>query len=162
MGTEGVVRHQLLGHLLRQAALEPSADIDGRQLTPFRGRILFELGSLARQVGILSVRLRMDRDIFTSGHRHGPGHQPRDARHQNVAVAGTGSRDADHETGGRDDAIVGAQHGGAQPADAVSAVTFSVAAKRCHGAVLSVGRSQAGPDTDASTFRAVSQIGGYP
>jgi hypothetical protein len=67
-GTEGVVRHQLLRHLLRQARLEPSADIDGRQLTPFRGRILFELGSLARQVGILSVRLRMDRDIFPSGH----------------------------------------------------------------------------------------------
>jgi len=30
MGTEGVVCHQLLGHLLRQAGFEPPGDIDAR------------------------------------------------------------------------------------------------------------------------------------
>jgi hypothetical protein len=132
MGTDGVMRRQLLGHLPRQAGLQPPADVDGCQFMQLRGRILLEFRPLARQVGILGVRLRMNRDIFTSGHRHGSGHQPRDTGHQNVAVTRAGSRDTDHEAGCRHDAVVGAQHRGAQPADALGAVTFSVAVQRSH------------------------------
>jgi hypothetical protein len=41
-------------------------------------------------------------------------------------MARAGRGDTDDETGGRDDAIVGAQHGGAQPADSIGAVTLGV------------------------------------
>jgi len=133
MGTDGIVRHQLLGHLLRQAGLEPPTDIDGCQFPLLCGRILLEFRPFARQVGILGVRLRIDRDVFTSRHRHGPGHQPRDTGHQNVAVTRAGSRDTDHEAGRRHQAVVGAQHRGAQPAYALGAMTFRVAAQRSHG-----------------------------
>ena len=44
-----------------------------------------------------------------------------------------GSSDTDHEAGRRHQAVVGAQHRGAQPAYALGAMTFSVAAQRSHG-----------------------------
>ena len=45
------------------------------------------------------------------------------------ALVSTGGRDTQHEAGGRDDAVVGAEHGGAQPAGAVTAVLLGVAAR---------------------------------
>jgi hypothetical protein len=139
MGGQRTVCHQLLGHLLRQAGLDAPVDIDGGQLLLLRGGVLLELCLLARQIGFLGVRLRMDRDILARGHRHGAGHQPCDASQHETAGARTGSCDPEHQTGSRDDAVVGAQYGGPQPADALSAVTFCVAAQRSHGTVLSVG-----------------------
>lgn len=133
MGTDGIVRHQLLGDELCEAGLEPPADVDGRQFTPLRERILFEFRPFARQVGTLGVRLGMNRHVLTGSHRHGTGHQPRNAGHQNVAGTRAGGRDAEHEAGGRHDAVVGAQHRGAQPADALGAVAFSVVTQRSHG-----------------------------
>jgi len=57
-------------------------------------------------------------------------------------MAGVGSRDANQETGGRDDAVVGAEHGRAQPADTVGTVTFNVAVRRSHGISGFPGRTQ--------------------
>jgi len=49
MRADRVVRHQLLGHLLRQAGLEPAGNIYGGQFTSFRSRVRCKLGALARQ-----------------------------------------------------------------------------------------------------------------
>jgi hypothetical protein len=87
MGGQSIVCHQLAGHLVRQVGLDAPADIDGCQLSLLRGRIPLEFRPLARQIGILGVCLRMDGDILTRGHRHGPGHQPCDASQQKTAVA---------------------------------------------------------------------------
>jgi hypothetical protein len=57
-------------------------------------------------------------NIFARGHRHSPGHETCNA------MVRTGRRNADYETGRRNDAIIGTEHGGAQPADPMIAVTF--------------------------------------
>jgi hypothetical protein len=57
MGAERIVMHQLLGDLLRQGGLKPAGEIDRRQLTMLRRRVCFELGALARQVGLLGIGL---------------------------------------------------------------------------------------------------------
>ena len=54
------------------------------------------------------------------------------ARDQYSLPVAAGSGDAEHQAGGGDNSIVGAQHCGAQPADAVGAVAFSVSVKRFH------------------------------
>ena len=48
MPAERIVGHQFVGHLPRQPRLQSPGDIDRRQLTPLRGRIPFELGTLTQ------------------------------------------------------------------------------------------------------------------
>jgi len=45
---------------------------------------------------------------------------------QNVVTSGTGRREADDQACGRDDAVVGAEHRGAQPADATRTMSFTM------------------------------------
>jgi hypothetical protein len=47
VGAEGVVRHQLPGHLLREVGREAPTDIDGGQLGLLRDRILLQFRALA-------------------------------------------------------------------------------------------------------------------
>ena len=56
------------------------------------------------------------------------GHQPCHPRDKNIVVAGAGRRHAHQQAGGGDDAVIGAQHGGAQPANAIGTVAFGVSA----------------------------------
>lgn len=70
---------------------------------------------------------RAEQHANAGGHRHGAGHQCRNTADQNAGVAGTGRGDADDEAGGRDDAIVGAKHGCAQPANAIGPMTLGMA-----------------------------------
>ena len=132
MAAQRIVLHHLLGHLGRQRGLDAARHVDGRQLAPLGGRVGRQLVALARQVGLFGVGLRMHRHVFAGGHRHGARHQPRHARDQDGRVAGMGRGHADHQAGGGDDAVVGAQHGGAQPADAVGTVAFCVTASDVH------------------------------
>jgi hypothetical protein len=69
----------------------------------------------------------MDRYILAGRHRHGTGHQPGDPGHEDIAVTRPGGCDTQHQAGRRHDAIVRAQHRGAQPADAIGAMAFGVA-----------------------------------
>ena len=133
VGAEGVVRGQLLGHLVRQAGLEAAAHVDGGELAQLGGGLELQLLALLRQVGLLGIGLRMDRDVFAGGHRHGAGRQAGDAGQEQAALRGVGRRHADQQARGRDDAVVGAEDGGAEPADAVGAVAFEVAAGMGHG-----------------------------
>lgn len=127
MGTDGVMRHQLLSYLSRQLWGQPPIDLDGCQLMLLRQRVRLEFRALARKVGVFGVRLGVNRYVFTSSHRHGPGYQSRDTSDQDAAGARTSRSHADDKAGHRYDTIVSAKHGRPQPSEALGAVTFNVA-----------------------------------
>jgi hypothetical protein len=124
MRGERVLRGHLLGDLPGEIGRDAATDIDPRQLVEFGGGRLGQFAPLARQVGFFRVRLRGDGDIFARRHRHGAGGEPRHARQHDLAHRGRGGGDADHQRGGRDQPVIGAEHGGAQPADAGDEVIF--------------------------------------
>ena len=68
-------------------------------------------------------------------------HQSGDAGEQHLGTSDIRRRHANNETGGRDDAVVGAKDGGAQPPDSLSAVSLHM--KTRHGAVLRLALAQA-------------------
>lgn len=84
MGTDGVVRHRLLGHLLGERWRQAARDADRRQFTLLRGAIPFQPGTFVRQIGPLGVGLRRYPNLSAVGHRHRPGHP----RRQDMAVCG--------------------------------------------------------------------------
>ena len=84
--------------------------------------VLLELALFPGEVGALDVGLRADRDVFAGGHGHGAGDETRDAGGQHGAATAARGRDPDHEAGGRDDSVIRAEDGGAQPARAASRV----------------------------------------
>jgi hypothetical protein len=129
MRTKRVMRHQLLGDLLRQRRRQAATDVDGRQFAMLSRWVLLKLMAFTREVGPLGVGLRMDRHVFAGGHRHGACHQTGDAGHQDAAVARARGRDTHHQTCDGNDPVIGAKHRRAQPADAVAAVVFAVAAR---------------------------------
>ena len=97
MGCQGVVRHQLLGHLGGEQRLQAAGDVDACQLRVFLSRVGRELMPLARQVGLLSVGLRADGDVLASGHRHRPGAAPRNTFDQDRAAIHRRRGDADEQ-----------------------------------------------------------------
>ena len=84
--------------------------------------ILREFAAFAREVGALAVGLRADGDVLARSHGHGAPDEAGDAGGQHGATAGAGRRDADHEARGRDDSVIRAEDGGAQPAGLARAV----------------------------------------
>jgi hypothetical protein len=97
-------------------------DVDPRELFALVLRILLQLARLAVQIRLLGVPLRAHRYVLTRRHRHRTGGKPRHARGQNASARGLGRCHAEHEARGRHDAVVGAQHGCAQPVHAIGAV----------------------------------------
>ena len=130
MGAQGIVRHQLRGHLVGQLGREAARHVDRCQLQVFGFRLGLQLNPFTRQVGPLGVGLRRDRHVFAGRHGHRTGHQGSNARDQQFVLPSAGRRHAQHEAGGGDDAVIGAQHGGAQPAYAFGAVQFGVGGAR--------------------------------
>ena len=123
---ERVVRHELLGHLFRELGSRPAAHVDAHELAVLAGVVGLELLPLARQVGLLAVGLRAAprrtrRPPSTS--RRPP--RPR-CRPSASCVTRVGRRDADEQARRRHDAVVRAEHGGAQPADALQSMPFSM------------------------------------
>jgi hypothetical protein len=78
--------------------------------------------ALAIELGFFGVGLGMHRDVFAGGHRHRAGHQAGHAGDQHRLAAAVGRGHPEHQAGGGHDAVVGAEHGGAQPADSTGAV----------------------------------------
>jgi hypothetical protein len=126
VGAERVFVHQLAGDLIGQFNIKSARHIDGGQL----GALVFGIGgqllTLPIQVGALGVGLGTDRNIFARGHRHRARHQAGHAGDQHAAAAGISGGHAHDQTGGGDDAVIGTEDGGAQPANAVGAVVFGV------------------------------------
>lgn len=75
---DGVMRHELISDLLGERGVQPSTDIDRRQLLVLALVVDFELATLSREVGIFGVGLSVHGLEFPGGHRHSPGHQARD------------------------------------------------------------------------------------
>ena len=118
--------HQLHGHLMRQLRVEPAAPVDGSQFFHFVLGVLGELAAFAFEVGLFGVGLRADRDVFPRGHRQRACRQARDARQQHGRARGAAGGHADDQAGRRDEPVIGAQNGGAQPADAVGHMAFGM------------------------------------
>ncbi len=93
---ERVVRHQLFGDLARERGVEPSADVDRRELVVLGGVVGLELAALALEVRLLGVRLRMHRHVLAGRHRHRAGDEPCGARDEDRGVARVGGRYAEH------------------------------------------------------------------
>jgi hypothetical protein len=57
VGGQGVVGHQLLGHLPREGGLQPARDVDPGQLIVLGGTAGGQLAAFAPQVGLLRIGL---------------------------------------------------------------------------------------------------------
>ena len=123
---QSILRHQLLRDLLRQLRLYAAFDVDVGKLLMLEPDILRELFALARQIGLLGVGLRAHRHIFAGRHRHGAGNEPGDSGNQDIARSRRCRSNADDQTCRRDNAVIGSEHGGSQPADALYQVTFGM------------------------------------
>ncbi|MNY03832.1 hypothetical protein D3C86_1364720 [compost metagenome] len=95
-------------------------------------RVACQFCPFAGQIGPLGIGLGMHGNVLTSGHGHGAGHQPRHTGDQQSGVAGVGGRDADQQAGGRDNPVIGAQDGGAQPADTIASMCLGVPVHEFH------------------------------
>lgn len=126
MSRKGVVFHELSGNLLRQRAIETSSHVDARQLAllGFRNRAQYE--ALALKISFLRVGLRMDGDELACRHRHRSGDKARSSGHQNTGVTDLSRGHPDHQACRRDDAVIGPQYSGTQPACTVSPMTFGM------------------------------------
>jgi hypothetical protein len=114
----GVARHELLGDLFCEAALDSPAYIYPCQFLPLRRTLRLELTSLNRKIGFFRVSLRAHRHVFTGSHRHCASDETRDTGDDNAYARGPATRNAEYEACGRDDAIIGAENRSAEPADA--------------------------------------------
>ena len=107
-----------LGQRRRQAPLL----VDPGELAQLALRVAAQLALLQADVGLLGVALRADRHVLAGGHRQRAGHQPGDPGGDDRGARRAGRGHAEHEARGRHDAVVGAEHGGAQPVGAVAEV----------------------------------------
>ena len=126
VGGEGVAGVKLDRDLAGELGGQTAAHVDGRHLGELLLRIVGELGAFAGEVGRLAVGLGADGDVFARRHGHGAGDQTGQGGEDQGASVGVGGGHAHDQTGGRDDAVIGAQHGGAEPADPGHGVTFAV------------------------------------
>jgi len=126
MSIQGVMGHQLGRNLSRQLALQPAADINGRQFRVLEFGLGGEFPAFPLQIGHLRVGLRTDRHVFAGSPRHGACDQTSHASDQDGVPAGRGRGDTDDEACRGDDAVVGAQDRGTKPPDSMGAVVFVV------------------------------------
>ncbi len=128
MSAEGIVRHELLGDLFGERGVESAGDIDVGQFAMLAGVIGGEFGAFHFEFSLFGVGLGVDGDVLAGGHGHGAGDQAGDSRDHDIGVGGVGGGNAQDEAGGREDAVIGAENGGAEPADASDAVLFDLSA----------------------------------
>ena len=90
--------------------------------------------SSRRRSACSASRCELTDTYSPGGHRQRAGDQPGDPRRDDRRADAPGRRDAEHEARGRHDAVVGAEHGGAQPVGPVAEVDLPAQAGRacCH------------------------------
>ncbi len=127
MRTECIVRGELICDLLRKHTVQPATDIDIDEFVALAMRIGRELVLFEFAFGLLGVRLRTHRHILACGHRQRASDKAGDTCNQHAAARSLGTGYADNEARGRQNAIVGAEHGRTQPADAIVLVALAMA-----------------------------------
>jgi hypothetical protein len=135
MRAQGVMSHQLLGNQFGERGAEAARDVDLRRFPVLACVVCLQFRAFQLEVGLFGVFLRVHGHVFADRHRHRPGDQAGDSRDHYVAVCRMRRRDAQHQTGRREDPIVGAQYGRAQPADASGAVPLQMVVRQ-HSSVI--------------------------
>jgi hypothetical protein len=110
-----------------EAKLKAAAHVDVGELPAIADKVDFQFRALLGQRGRLGIGLRMDGYVLAGGHGHGACDQGRESADQHIGMAGTGGGDAEHQARSGDDAVVRAEHGGAQPTDAAQGVVLMTA-----------------------------------
>ena len=88
MRHQGIFCHQLLDDLPRKRLIDTALDVNVRQLIELKFWTILQFLAFARKVGLFGIRLRTDGHVFAGGHRHGAGHQSRNARDQDIILRG--------------------------------------------------------------------------
>ena len=145
-----------------ELGVQPAPHVNGCQLGQFTRAIGGQLVSLARDVGLLGIGLRTHRHIFARRHRHGASDQTSHAGYQNGTLAGAGSRYAQDQTGGGDNAVIGTQHGGAQPAYVLGPVVFRLNAGHGLLAARQAGETSSSRPVNLRATGARKKITGTP
>ena len=117
--TERVALSQLPGHLGCQLRREAARLADSGEFAQFELGLRREFPALTGEVCRLGVGLAAHGDIFAGGHGHRPSDQPRRSGEQDRLAALRRCSHAHDQARGQNDPVVGAKHGGAEPADPV-------------------------------------------
>ena len=133
MSAERVFRHQLRGNLLGQFAIQTAFDVDSREFGLFKLNICCQFFTFPLQVCIFRIGLGTDRNIFACGHGHCTRDQTGQSCHEYTVPTGFRGSNADDQAGSGNDTVIRAKDGGTKPANAVSAVEFSVCHKSFEG-----------------------------
>ena len=88
MGTECILGHQLGGDFTGESGVEASRDINGRQLGVLMLWVCSQLTTFPSEIGIFSIGLGTDGNVFTCGHRHRARHQTGNPCDQNASPVG--------------------------------------------------------------------------
>ncbi len=136
---ERVRFRQLLGHASGERPIEATTFVDLGELIELVLRVTVELARLLFNVGELGVALRAHRAVFACGHGQRSGDDRCAPGHEHLRPARARRGHPDEEARGRHDAVLCPEDSGAQPADPVAAVGFTVGTAR-HGSSMTRGR----------------------
>ena len=112
---ERVVRGEFLGDCAGGVRREPLGLIHADEFLEFGLGFLDEFASLLVQQCLLGVALGAHRHVLPECHRQCAGDESGDPGGEDRCAIDRGGRHPDHDAGDRDDAVVGAEHSGAQP-----------------------------------------------
>ena len=130
--------------LVGEVGLESAVDVDLRQAPRARRRARLASSPRSRSRSARSVSAcELHRHVLAGRHRHGARHQAGDAGDQRCPLRRARRRHAEHQARRRDDAVVRAEDGGAQPADARHVVAFGLS----HGGTPLADRHEPTPGT---------------
>ena len=139
------------GHARRRSARVPRA--------PVRAGVASSALSRARSACSVSA-CELTETYSPAAIDMAPGNQAGNASHRMYERRCRCRRHADDQAGGRDNAVIGAEHGGAQPADARDEMVFRMEAKPCHCFRLSAPWSFAGWSCNSVSYGAgLSDVG---
>jgi hypothetical protein len=120
----------LVRNLSGQRFIEAAMDVNLRQLLTLEVRVYGEFTLFAGDVGTLGIGLGADRHVFACRHRQGTSNQSGKSGQKDRSPVGRGGSDADQETGGRDDTVIGTEDSGAKPANPFDSMPLLMVLRR--------------------------------
>ena len=126
VAAQGVVLHELGGHLPRQIFVEAALYVDVGEFQQFHFGVLAQFPGLDGQIGSLGIGLGTDRNVLPGRHGKGASSQGGDTGKHQLLRAHATCRNTGEERRRREQAIVGTEDAGAQPAYLLVVVMFVV------------------------------------